>query len=103
MQLLIIRFGHVQFGIAGFQLPLDTAEQVQFPEHIQAQVVTFTAHALLGHAGLLGLTKFTTGAAGDGRQLVVAEVITNSLGRPQAGKGHAQLAVILERLLAPDG
>src|SRR5690606_8763266 len=85
--------------LAGLDAALDAAEQVDLPGHVQAQVVALLADALLAGRRLLGLAELAAGAAGDHRQLVVADVVADGAGGAQAGEGHAQLAVLRQRLL----
>ncbi|MDT4849723.1 hypothetical protein FQZ97_838510 [compost metagenome] len=99
LQLLQVGFGRVGLRFAGLDLALDTTEQVQFPGHVQAQVVAFGIHALLGDARLLALADLGAGAGGDHRQLVVADVVADGAGGLEAGEGDAQLAVFLQGLL----
>ncbi|MNQ27769.1 hypothetical protein D3C85_410340 [compost metagenome] len=99
LQLLQVGLGDAYLGIAGLYLALDAAEQVELPGHVQAQVVAIDIHPLLAEARLLRLADLGAGAAGDGGQLVVGRIVAQRAGGLEAGEGHAQLAVALQRLL----
>ncbi|MNZ79700.1 hypothetical protein D3C78_983110 [compost metagenome] len=98
LQLLQVGLGHVLLGLAGFQLALDAAEQVQLPGHVQAQVVAFAVDPIVGLSRNLPLAQVAADTAGHGRQGIVADVVANCPGCLEAGKGHTQLAVALQRL-----
>ena len=93
LQLIQVCRSSLFVGIAGLQLTLDTAKQVDFPGHVQAQIVALTVDALFSSARHLPLAHIAAGTAGDGRHGFCADVITNGAGCPQTGKGHAQLTV----------
>ena len=78
---------------------LDTAEQIHFPDHVQAQVVALLTDALFAGRRLLGLAKLATGAAGDGGETVIGHVIADRLRCTQAVEDHVQFAVVLQRTL----
>ncbi|MNP18709.1 hypothetical protein D3C76_1112010 [compost metagenome] len=98
LQLVEIGFDCLLVGIGGFQVTLDAPEQVQLPGHVQAQVVTLGVDPVvrLTHR-VLAFAQFAAGAAGNGRHGVIAGVIANRPGGPQAGESHAQLAVAFQR------
>ncbi|MNP09796.1 hypothetical protein D3C76_1019160 [compost metagenome] len=98
LQLLQVGLRGVLLGIAGFQLALDAAEQVQFPGHVQAQVIAFAVDPVLGLARDLALAQVGAGTAGHGWQGVVADIVTDRPGGFQAGEGHAQFTVAVQRL-----
>ncbi len=98
LQLVQISLGGLLVGVGGFQVALDATEQVQFPGHVQAEVITLTVNALGGLARDLPLGQVTAGTAGDGRHGVIAGVIADRPCRPQASKGDAQIPVTLQRL-----
>ncbi len=97
LQLVEVGRGGLLVGVGGFQVALDAAEQVQLPGHVQAQVVALAVHSLGGLAGDLSLGQVAAGAAGDGGHGVIAGVIANRPGGPQAGEGHPQFTVALQR------
>ena len=98
LQLVQIGRGGLLVGVAGFQLALDTAKQVDLPGHVQPQVIPLTVDPFFGLARYLAFAHIAAGAAGNGRHGVIADVIANGPGRAQASKSHAQLAVTVERL-----
>ncbi|MNN15029.1 hypothetical protein D3C81_1281240 [compost metagenome] len=99
LQLLQVGYRCFALGIAGFQRPLHAAEQVDFPDHVQAEVVALGVDAVLGDPRHLALADIGGGAAGDGGEAVVGHVVADRPRGAQAGVGHAQLAVLLQRLL----
>ncbi|MNN13016.1 hypothetical protein D3C81_1260320 [compost metagenome] len=98
LQLLQVGLGHVLLGLAGFQLALDAAEQVQLPGHVQAQVVAFAVDPIVGLSRNLPLAQVAADTAGHRRQGIVADVVANRPRRLEPGEGHAQFAVALQRL-----
>src|SRR5690606_34513707 len=77
LQLVELGLGGLGLGFAGFQAALDAAEQVQFPGHVQAQVVALGVDPPLGDAGLLCLADIGAGASGDRGKAIVGVVVTN--------------------------
>ena len=93
LQLIQIGGSHLFIGIAGFQLTLNSAKQVDFPRHVQTQIVTLAVDALLRLAWHLAFTQIAAGTAGNGWHRIVADVIANGACRTQPGKGHTQFTV----------
>ncbi len=93
LQLIELGLGSFGLRFAGLQAALDTAEQVQLPGHVQAQIVTLGVHPLFAETGLLGLADIGARTCGDGGQTIIADIIANSPRRTQTGIGDTQLAV----------
>ena len=92
LQLIELGLGSFGLRFAGLQAALDTAEQVQLPGHVQAQIVTsaFTRSSLKPGCWALPISART---CGDGGQTIIADIIANSPRRTQTGIGDTQLAV----------
>src|SRR5690606_40894995 len=94
LQLVELGLGGLGLGFAGFQAALDTAEQVQLPGHVQAQVVAFGIDPSLGDAGLLCLADIGAGASGDRGEAIIGVVVADRSRRAQTRIGDAQFAVL---------
>ncbi|MNP32284.1 hypothetical protein D3C76_1254540 [compost metagenome] len=99
LQLLQVGQRRLALRIAGFQGALHAAEQVDFPDHVQAEVIAFLIHAAFGLPGNLALADLRRGAAGDRWEAVVGHVVADRPRGAHPGEGHAQVAVFPQRLL----
>src|SRR5690606_9100235 len=68
------------------------------PCHIQAQIVTFDIDSMVRTARHLGPTNLTARTAGDYRQGIIADVITNGASRLPTSESNFEIAVTFERL-----
>ena len=98
LQLVQVSLGSLLVCVGSFQVALDAAEQVQFPSHVQAEVVALGLDAASGLPRDLAFALVTADPAGNGRHGVIAGVIADRTGCSQAGKGDAQITVALQRL-----
>ncbi len=98
LQLLQIGLSDIFLRVACLQLALNAPEQIDLPGHVEAQIVALDIDPVGGLTRHLGLADTAAGAASDYRQVVVGHVVTNGPGRLEAGKGHAQITVALQRL-----
>ncbi len=99
LQLVQVGLRRLLIGVGGFQVALDAAKQIDFPGHVQTEVITVVIDPLVTLTRrYLTLAQIGTGTAGDGRHGVVADVIADRPRRFQAGEGDTQLTVASQGL-----